>query len=163
MALRNFTLLTLACHSEEESKYLHACQNHTKKTWIFQAPEAPAMKKLLFCWMRKDADAGSVDATWRISSSSLRMCARQDCFVFERPQVVFYCNFSSSRHVSKSANLIGRIVFDAVRQTKKKWTRGVLKKWRFYVWRFSRRCAHSHWRPLFSHEALKFIPVCTGV
>ncbi len=52
---------------------------------------------------------GSVDVTWRISSSSLRMCARQDCFVFERPQVVFYCNFSSSRHVSKSANLIGRI------------------------------------------------------
>ncbi len=122
MALRNFTLLTLACHSEEESKYLRACQNHTKKTWIFQAPvapEAPAMKKLLFCWMRKDADVGSVDATWRISSSSLRMCARQDCFVFERPQVVFYCNFSCSRHVSKSANLIGRIVFDAARQTKK--------------------------------------------
>ncbi len=27
-------------------------------------------------------------------------------------------------------------------------------KWCFYVWRFSRRCAHSHWRPLFSHEAL---------
>ncbi len=47
------------------------------------------------------------------------MCARQDCFVFERLQVVFYCNFSSSRHVSKSANLIGRIVFDAVRQNKK--------------------------------------------
>ncbi len=68
--------------------------------------------------MRKDADAGSVDATWRISSS-LRMCARQDCFVFERPQVVFYCKFSSSRHVSKSANLIGRIVFDTARQTKK--------------------------------------------
>ncbi len=45
--------------------------------------------------------------------------ARQDCFVFERPQVVFYCNFSCSRHVSKSANLIGRIVFDAARQTKK--------------------------------------------
>ncbi len=45
--------------------------------------------------------------------------ARQDCFVFERPQVVFYCNFSYSRHVSKSANLIGRIVFDAARQTKK--------------------------------------------
>ncbi len=67
---------------------------------------------------------GSVDATWRISSSSLRMCARQDCFVFERPQVVFYCNFSSSRHVSKSANLIGRIVFDAASQ-RKKTTRGV--------------------------------------
>ncbi len=116
MALRNFTLLTLACHSEEESKYLRACQNHTKKTWIFQAPAAPAMKKLLFCWMRKDA--GSVDATWRISSPSLCMCARQDCFVFERPQVVFYCNFSCSRHVSKSGNLIGRIVFDAARQTK---------------------------------------------
>ncbi len=63
--------------------------------------------------------AGSVDATWRISSPSLRMCARQDCFVFERPQVVFYCNFSCSRHVSKSTNLIGRIVFDAVHQTKK--------------------------------------------
>ncbi len=60
----------------------------------------------------------------RISSSSLRMCARQDCFVFERPQVVFYCNFSSSRHVSKSANLIGRIVFDAARQIKIR-TRGV--------------------------------------
>ncbi len=128
MALRKFTLLTLACHSEEDSKYLRACQNHTKKTWIFQAPEAPApaaptMKKLLFCWMRKDADAGSVDAIWRISSSSLRMYARQDCFVFERPQVVFYCNFSSSRHVSKSANLIGRI---GAHQTKK-WIRGVLK------------------------------------
>ncbi len=128
MALRNFTLLTLACHSEEESKYLRACQNHTKKTWIFQAAEAPAMKKLLFCWMRKDADAGSVDATWRISSSSLRMCARQDCFVFERPQVVFYCNFSSFRHVSKSANLIGRIVFDAARQTKKNEPEAFLKK-----------------------------------
>ncbi len=61
---------------------------------------------------------GSVDATWRISSSSLRMCARQDCFVFERPQVVFYCNFSCSRHVSKSANLIGRIVFDAAQNQK---------------------------------------------
>ncbi len=69
--------------------------------------------------MGKDADAGSVDATWHISSSSLRMCARQDCFVIERPQVVFYYNFSSSRHVSKSANLIGRIVFDVARQTKK--------------------------------------------
>ncbi len=97
---------------------------------------------------------GSVDATWRISSSSLRMCARQDCFVFERPQVVFYCNFSCSRHVSKSANLIGRIVFDAARQTKKTNPRRFFKKWRFYAWRFSRRCAHSHWRPLFSHEAL---------
>ncbi len=62
---------------------------------------------------------GSVDATWRISSSSLRMCARQDCFVFEHPQVVFYCNFSCSRHLSKSANLIGRIFFDAACQTKK--------------------------------------------
>ncbi len=75
----------------------------------------------------KDADAGSVDATWRISSSSLRMCARQDYFVFERPQDVFYCNFSSSRHVSKSVNLIGRIVFDAVRQTKKTYSRRFFK------------------------------------
>ncbi len=41
---------------------------------------------------------GSVDATWHISSSSLRMYV----FVFERPQVVVYCNFSCSRHVSKS-------------------------------------------------------------
>ncbi len=48
-------------------------------------------------------------------------------FVFERPQVVFYCNFSCSRHVSKSANLIGRIVFDAVRQTKKTNPRRLLK------------------------------------
>ncbi len=45
--------------------------------------------------------------------------AQQDCFVFERPQVVFYCNFSCSRHVSKSANLIGRIVFDAAVSNKK--------------------------------------------
>ncbi len=112
------------------------------------------MKKLLFCWMRKDADAGSVDATWRLSSSSLRMCAQQDCFVFERPQVVFYCNFSCSRHVSKSTNLIGRIVFDAARQTKKNEPEAFKKKRRFYAWRFSRRCAHSHWRPLFSQEAL---------
>ncbi len=142
----NFTLLTLACHSEEERKYLRACQNHTKKTWLFQAPApaAPAMKKLLFRWMRKDggkdADAGSVDTTWRISSSSLlRMCARQDCFVFERPQVVFYCNFSSSRHVSISANLVGRIVFDATRQTKKNESEALKKKWRFYAWYFPSR------------------------
>ncbi len=150
VALRNFTLLILACHSEEESKYLRACQNHTKKTWIFQAPAAPAMKKLLFCWMRKDADAGGVDATWRISSSSLRMCARQDCFVFERPQVVFYCNFSCSRHVSKSANLIGRIVFEVL----KKRTRGVFLNDAFTRGVFCVDVAHSHWRPLFSHEAL---------
>ncbi len=130
MALRNFTLLTLACHSEEESKYLRPC--------IF----------FVFLFL-----PGSVEATWRISSSSLRMCARQDCFVFERPQVVFYCNFSCSRHVSKSANLIGRIVFYAPRQTKKTNPRRFFK-WRFYAWGFSRRCAHSHWRPLFSHEAL---------
>ncbi len=143
MALRNFTLLTLACHSEEESKYLRACQNHTKKTWIFQAPAAPSCLAFLFL-------PGSVDATWRISSSSLRMCARQDCYVFERPpQVVFYCNFSCSRHVSKSANLIGRIVFDPVRQTKKTNLRRFKKNSAF-----TRRCEHSHWRPLFSHEAL---------
>ncbi len=60
-----------------------------------------------------------------------RQCRRyvcvlgKSCFVFERHQVVFYCNFSSSRHVSKSANLIGRIVFDAARQTPKKLTRGI--------------------------------------
>ncbi len=135
-----------------------------KKTWIFQAPvapapAAPAMKKLLFCstfilpciFFVFLFLPGSVDATWRISSSSLCMCARQDCFVFERHQVVFYCNFSCSRHVSKSANLIGRIVFDTVPKNEPEvfW-----KKWRFYAWCFSRWCAHSHWRPLFSHEAL---------
>ncbi len=54
--------------------------------------------------------------------------AQQDCFVFERPQVVFYCNFSYSRHVSKSANLNGRIVFDAARQTKKMNPRRLKKK-----------------------------------
>ncbi len=70
---------------------------------------------------------GSVDATWRISFSSLRMCARQDCFVFERPQVVFYCNFSCC-----SANLIGRIVFDAARQTKKTNPRRFLKNYAFF-------------------------------
>ncbi len=59
------------------------------------------------------------------------LCARQDCFVFERPQVVFYCNFSSSRHVSKSGNLIGRIVFDAARQTKKTNLRRFKKNYAF--------------------------------
>ncbi len=44
--------------------------------------------------------------------------AQQDCFVFERPQVVFYCNFSCFRHVRKSANLIGRIVFDSASNQK---------------------------------------------
>ncbi len=68
---------------------------------------------------------GSVDATWRISSSSLRMCARQDCFVFECPQVVFYCNFSCSRHVSKSA-LVG--YFFTQRIKPKKRTRGIFCK-----------------------------------
>ncbi len=57
--------------------------------------------------------------------------AQQDCFVFERPQVVFYCNFSCSRHVSKSANLIGRIVFDAARQTKKTNPRRLKKNYAF--------------------------------
>ncbi len=94
----------------------------------------------------KDADAGSVDATWRISSSSLRMCARQDCFVFERPQVVFYCKFSSSRHVSKS--------FWRSASNQKNEPEPFFFKWRFYAWRFLRRCAHSNWRPLFSHETL---------
>uniref|UniRef100_A0A8C7XSE9 Troponin I2, fast skeletal type n=1 Tax=Oryzias sinensis TaxID=183150 RepID=A0A8C7XSE9_9TELE len=47
------------------------------------------------------------------------MCAQQGSFVFERPQVVFYCNFRSSRHVCKSAILIGRVDFDAMRRKKK--------------------------------------------
>ncbi len=163
MALCNFTLLTLTCHC-----YLRSCQNHTKKTWIFQAPvapapAAPAMKKLLFCstfilpciFFVFLFLPGSVDATWRISSSSLRMCARQDCFVFKRSQVVFYFNFSCSRHVSKSANLIGWIVFDVARQTKKTNPRHF-----FLNDAFTRRCAHSHWCPLFSHEALNVGEYC---
>ncbi len=35
MVLSNPTLLTLACHSEEESKCLHACQNHTNLSKLF--------------------------------------------------------------------------------------------------------------------------------
>ncbi len=59
------------------------------------------------------------------------MCARQDCFVFERHQVVFYCNFSSSRHVSKCANLIGRIVFDAAASNQKNEPEAFKKKYAF--------------------------------
>ncbi len=81
--------------------------------------------------LNEERRPAGVDATWRISSPSLRMCARQDCFVFECPQVVFYCNFSSSRHVSKSADLIGRIVFDAARQTKKTNQRRFKKNYAF--------------------------------
>ncbi len=93
---------------------------------------------------------GSVDATWHVSSSSLCMCARQDYFVFERPQVVFYCNFSCSRHVSKNGNLIGRIVFDAARQTKKTNPRRFLKMTLLRVAFFASVCTLT----LFSHEAL---------
>ncbi len=73
--------------------------------------------------------------------------AGQYCFVFERPQVVFYCNFSCSRHMSKSANLIGRIVFDTARQAKKTNLRRLKKNDAFTrgVFRVG---------PLFSHEAL---------
>ncbi len=82
------------------------------------------------------------------------VCSARLFCVWAPPSCVL-CNFSCSRHVSKSANLIGRIVFDAARQTKKtNQRRFFLFKWRFYAWRFSRRCAHSHWRTLFSHEAL---------
>ncbi len=69
--------------------------------------------------------------------------AQQDCFVFERPQVVFYCNFSCSRHVSKSVNLIGRIVFDAARQTKKTNPR-CLKKNDAFTRGFFRVGVHTH-------------------
>ncbi len=124
VALRNFTLLTLACHSEEESKYLRACRDFCSRCRVCNlcsdTYETSISTFILPCIFFVFLFLpGSVDATWRISSSSLRMCARQDCFVFERPQVVFYCNFSCSRHVSKSTNLIGRIVFDVARQTKK--------------------------------------------
>ncbi len=54
-----------------------------------QAPEAPAMKNYCSVEVRKDADAGSVDATRRISSSSLRMCARQDCLCLSAPKLCF--------------------------------------------------------------------------
>lgn len=38
----------------------------------------------------------------------IEMCARQDLFVLVHHQIVFYCNFRSSRYVNKSAKLIGR-------------------------------------------------------
>ncbi len=57
--------------------------------------------------------------------------------------------------MSKSANLIGRIVFDVARQTKKMNPRHF-----FLNDAFTRRCAHSHWRPLFSHEALNVGEYC---
>ncbi len=116
MALRNFTLL-----------YLRACQNHTKKTWIFQAPEAPApaapaMRELLFCWMRKDGKRRRRRQCRRylayIFFVVTYVCSARLFCVWAPPSCVLL-NFSSSRHVSKSANLIGRIVFDAARQTKK--------------------------------------------
>ncbi len=111
---------------------------------------------------------GSVDATWRISSSSLRMCARQDCFVFERPQVVFYCNFSCSRHVSKSTNLIGRIVFDAAHQTKKmvKMVKMTLLRVAFFASVCTLTLApfvKSRGVKRRRISRVKFIPVCTGL
>ncbi len=95
------------------SKIIQICH----KVICAQTPTRPAALHSS-CLASSLSSYFSVDASWRISSSSLRMCARQDCFVFERPQVVFYCNFSSSRHVSKSADLICWIVFDSF-QTKK--------------------------------------------
>ncbi len=135
-----------------------------KENMIFQAPEAPeapaapAMKKLhLLCLFLP----GSVDATWRISSSSLRMCARQDCFEF-------YCNFSCSRHMSKSANLIGPIVFDAARQTKKKRTRGVFFKNYDFTRAVFRVGVHTHVGAFVGVKRRRisranFFPVCTGL
>ncbi len=148
MALRNFTLLTLACHSEEESKYLRACRDFCSRCRVCQSSlcsdtnETSSSTFILPCIFVFLFLPGSVDATWRISSSSLRMCARQDCFVFEHPQVVFYCNFICSRHVSKSANLIGRLVFDAVRQTKKTNQRRFLKMTLLRVAFFASVCTH---------------------
>ncbi len=135
VALRNASDTRLSLRRREQ--VFTRLSKSYKENMIFQA-EAPAMKKWLFCWMRKDA--GSVDATWRISSSSLRMCARQDCFVFERPQVVFYCNFTAP-DVSKSANLIGRIVFDA---TKKMNQRRVFFLNDAFTWGVFRVGVHTH-------------------
>ncbi len=98
-----------------------------------------------------------------ISSSSLRMCARQDCFVFERPQVVFYCNFSCSRHVSKSANLIGHIVFDTARQTKKTNPEAFFFLNDAFTCGVFRVGVHTHIGvPLFSHDALNIGPGVYG-
>ncbi len=70
--------------------------------------------------------------------------------------------------MSKSDNLIGLIVFDAARQTKK--TNPSVKKNDAFTRAFSCRGAHSHWRPLFSQEgvtsaniAREIRPVCTGL
>ncbi len=125
MALR--TLLTLACQKKKRASIYALVKIIQRKHGYFKH-QSSSDEEIIVLLNEKRRDAGSVDATWRISSSSLRMCARQDCFVFERPQVVFYCNFSCSRHVSKSANLIGRIVFDAARQTKKTNPRRFKKK-----------------------------------
>ncbi len=88
------------------------------------------------------------------------MCARQDCFVFERPQVVFYCNFSllQTREQKRQSHWSDSFW----RNQKNEPEAGFFLKWRFYVRRFSRRCAHSHWRPLFSHEALNVGPGVYG-
>jgi len=50
-------------------------------------------------------------------------------------------------------SLVGQ--FLTQHQTKKTNPRRFFKKMTlFYAWHFFRRCAHSHWSPLFSHKAL---------
>ncbi len=151
MALRNFTLLTLACHSEEESKYLRACQNHTKKTWIFQAPAAPAMKKLLFCWMRKDA--GSVDALGVYLLRRYVCVLSKTVLCLSAPKLCFTVT-SAAPDTWKKRQSHWSDSFWRSASNQKNEPEAFLKKLCFYAWRFSRRCAHSHWHPLFSHEAL---------
>ncbi len=129
--------------TQKKKQVFTRLSNHTKKTWIFQAPAAP-MRELLFCWMRKDA--GSVDATG-VYSSSLRMCARQDCFVFESPQVVFYCNFSSSRHEQKRQSHWSDSFWRGASNQKNEPEFFFLKTLLRVA--FFASCAHSHWRPLF--------------
>ncbi len=97
---------------------------------IFVVPVAFVIKPFVF---RHQWDKQLYIHLIRLHTSSpccsVTMCALQDHFVLECHQVVFYCNFSSSMHVSKRANLIGRPVFKVERQTKKNnniFTPGVL-------------------------------------
>ncbi len=86
--------------------------NGGKAAWLF-------IGVLSSVYWISDVITGDELAVLIICACSSRNLFIKHHFVFERPQVVFYCNFSCSRHVSKTANLIGWIVFDAARQTKK--------------------------------------------
>ncbi len=82
VVLRNFTLLTLACHSEEESKYLRACQNHTKKTWI-ASTKRPVCDTGAFRNYTFSCSLMSVrhSQRWRSWTTSVDIARPRDCAV----------------------------------------------------------------------------------